>query len=76
LAKMSIPTSVRSIGEAAFGYCKKLVEFSSHAKTPPTLSDDVFVNVPDCILYVPKGSKSAYSESNWNSYFSTIEEME
>ena len=76
LTKMSIPTSVRSIGEAAFGYCKKLVEFSSHAKTPPTLSDDVFVNVPDCILYVPKGSKSAYSESDWNSYFSTIEEME
>jgi len=79
LTSVSIPASVTSIGGDAFAYCDALSSIFANAVTPVNISSKstVFFNVnkTTCILYVPKGSKSAYQEAEQWRDFTNIVEM-
>jgi hypothetical protein len=48
-----------------------------NAATPPTLGNNVFVDVNFTAIYVPSSSVNAYkSAPGWSSYSSKIEEIE
>lgn len=61
---------VRSIGYGAFENCKRLKTVVSHipADSLFAVDNNTFGNIsPDCILYVPRGAKSAYEKTfGWN----------
>ena len=67
LSAIIIPTSVTSIGEEAFSGCTGLTTVKCERTTPVDLSgtNNVFdgVDKTTCILYVPGGSKDAYSNA-------------
>lgn len=72
LTTFNIPSTVTAIGAYAFSNCSKLTTIHCKATTPPTLTDSISTNNP--VLYVPKGSKSAYQANTlWNK-FNTINE--
>ena len=76
LISVTIPSSVTSIGEGVFFSCNNLKTIYNLAATPVNLPSMVFVNVDtlNCKLYVPKGSKTAYQNSNqWNAFINIIE---
>lgn len=75
LTSVTIPNSVTTIGSFAFSGCTRLTSIYSYLITPVALSG-VFtsVNVNNCILYVPAGTKSAYkAKYGWNSFINIIE---
>ena len=75
LKSIAIPNSVVTVGAYAFYGCSSLAEVVCKATTPPTLNSDVFKNIASfSTLSVPVGCATAYSESDWASYFTTIEE--
>ena len=79
LTSVKIPSSLKFIEPWAFVGCNSLQDVTVYAKIPPyrnELDDDpVFPsNISQAILYVPFGSKSAYSKSNeWNGFGQIIE---
>jgi len=79
LTSISIPSSVITIGGGAFR-CSSLKSVYSMTINPVNLSSahSVFegVNRNTCILYVPKGSKNAYSTAVWWQDFVNIVEMD
>ena len=76
LVSATIGNGVTSIGEYAFDSCVLLSEVTSNASTPPTLGSYAFDEIAyPATLIVPVGSNTAYSESDWAQYFTTIEEM-
>ena len=76
LTSISIPSSVTSIGDQAFDGCSGLTNVTCKSSTPPSLGNDVFWHRPTSTLYVPVGSRSAYSStSGWN-VFNNIVEVE
>ncbi len=80
LNEVSVGKKVTSIGYLAFGECVALGSITSLNPEPPTCDTSiggVFYNVRTntCVLYVPKGSKMAYSSADGWSVFTTIEEM-
>ncbi len=72
-----IGESVTSIGRCAFVRCSGLMSIYSLNPEPPSCGISVFSNVPkkSCVLYVPKGSKEAYSTAKGWKSFKHIEEM-
>lgn len=75
LTSIEIPDGVTSIGERAFQYCNLLSEVTCDATTPPTLGSNAFYDIASSpTLYVPISCSTAYSESDWAQYFTTIEE--
>ncbi len=68
LTFIEIPNSVTSIGQKAFGSCRSLTSMTVLAETPPTLGDNIFINVNKSIpVYVPCGSMDAYQiAGGWN----------
>ena len=72
LTKLIIPNTVTSIGDSAFNRCTGMKEYYFKSLTPPTLGTGVFQDIPpDCIIYVPSQSLSAYqSATNWSNYAS------
>lgn len=75
LASITIPDGVTSIGDAAFYYCSSLSEVTCEATNPPTLGLECFTEIASpSTLIVPTGCTTAYSESDWANYFTTIEE--
>ena len=75
LTAVIIGNGVQEINEHAFLDCSKLSEVTCNATTPPTLGGTCFQGVASpSNLYVPSGSATAYSESDWAQYFTTIEE--
>lgn len=75
LTSIIIPKGVTSIGYATFANCSSLSEVTCNATTPPTLDSHVFDNIASpATLYVPTSCSTAYSESDWAQYFTTIEE--
>lgn len=77
LSSATIPNRVTEIGELAFYSSSGLEEVFCMATTPPTLKTNAFWGIPSSsTLYVPTGCATAYSESDWASYFATIEEKE
>ena len=84
LTSIDIPASVESLGSFAFAACRGLNEIYVHSFTPPLLdvveefpgnSTFAFMNISQCKLNVPTGSKSAYqAEEGWKDF--NIVEME
>lgn len=69
LIDITIPASVTTISDYAFGGCAALKEVHLKPTTPPTLGGtNAFGNLPTwCIFYVPPGTLSAYaSATNWS----------
>lgn len=76
---ITIPTTVTEIASSAFSNCYSMREYHFLSTTPPTLANtNAFNNIqPDCKIYVPKGSLSAYqTASNWSTYASHMVEEE
>ena len=76
LTSISIPSSVTSIGYKAFNDCPGLTSVTCKSSTPPSLGEDVFPRTRTSTLYVPVGSRSAYSSTSGWSEFDNIVEAE
>jgi hypothetical protein len=74
LTSITIGESVVSIGGGTFLGCSGLASIYLKSKTPPDITADTFIGFPTsrCTLYVPRGSKSAYS-SSWTGFKDIIE---
>ena len=84
---LTIPSSIKNIGENAFTECSKLKSIRSFSREPIVLgaaqtrgaaSSSVFegVDKEECVLYVPEGCVEAYrAAEGWNE-FTNILEME
>ena len=74
---LTIPNTVTSIGEAAFQNCPGISSVYVYSFLPLEINGNVFagINYTNCPLYVPAGSKSAYSSANSWKYFLNIVEM-
>lgn len=70
LTVMTIPSSVATIGEYALNFCTGLTKLFVHAKTPPTVGTNAFINVNLAIpVYVPAASLDAYKAANiWQEF--------
>ena len=78
LKTLSLPTSLSYIGEAIFNNCGSLSDLYNYADEPYDLVGvDVFKGLDrsKCTLYVPKGSKDAYSNAVYWDVF-PIKEMD
>lgn len=71
-----LPHQLSYLGEGAFFYCSKLIEVHIANPIPPEIDRNAldYSNVPNCTLYVPKGSKAAYENSGWKQFKTIIEE--
>ncbi|MBO4250974.1 MAG: leucine-rich repeat protein [Paludibacteraceae bacterium] len=67
LTRVSLPSSLNSIGAKAFSGCVSVQMIQSMAKTPPTLGDNVFENVPaSTALVVPDDVLGTYiTKDQW-----------
>ena len=70
LTVMTIPSSVATIGEYALNFCTGLTELFVHAKTPPTVGTNAFMNVNLAIpVYVPAASLDTYkAAAGWKGF--------
>jgi len=67
LISLTIPAGVLSIAENAFQNCTSLVEYTFEPLEPPSITSTTFLNMnPNCIIYVPDASVTAYkTATNW-----------
>lgn len=71
LSAITIPAEVQEIGFFAFEGCSNLKEITVHWTTPLAIEKGVFngVNIEECVLHVPFGSKALFQESpEWGSF--------
>ncbi|MCL2027536.1 MAG: leucine-rich repeat domain-containing protein [Bacteroidales bacterium] len=70
LTSITIPNSVTTIGDFAFYDCTELTSVTSLRSSPPSLGNNVFLNVnATCCLYVPTNSIELYRNANqWSSF--------
>ena len=70
LTVMTIPGSVTTIGIEALKSCTDLTELFVHAKTPPTVGTNAFMNVNlDIPVYVPAASLDTYkAAAGWKDF--------
>ena len=75
LTEITIPESVTNIVWGAFWYCDNLKKIIDLRIEPQAITGDAFTGVPtDIPVYVPKGSKEAYSQTeNWNRFSNFVE---
>ena len=71
ITKVLIPSTITSIGEYAFHGCGNIKDVYIDATVPPTVESNAFSTYGN--LYVPKGTKSAYSSANVWKNFNIIE---
>lgn len=77
LAEVVVPYTVTKIWSSAFRYCDRLAYVHIKNQSPPSLiSSNIFEGTPsDLVIYVPKGSLSAYqSATNWATYADQMQE--
>ena len=77
LTSITLPATLTSIGSGAFGGCKKLANVISHIPDPTnvTFDDNVFEDISKkAVLYVPKGTTSAYAQKGWTKNFAKVVE--
>lgn len=74
----TIPSKVRYIGNRAFDGACYIKELHIKSHTPPERGGDIFFEkfkYEECTLYVPAGSKQAYSsDSYWKKFKAIVEE--
>ncbi len=76
LTSVVITENVTTIEGFVFQGCSNLVELTCLATTPPSITKYTFDDMPaDKILYVPAGTLEAYKASDWNKYFTNIQEI-
>ena len=78
LKKVTLPAKLNSIGDNAFDGCTSLTNLTVKMKTPTTVNENTFNNVPcdKCVLIVPEGSANAYKEAAvWNKFYPITEGM-
>ncbi len=76
LKDVTIGSNVTTIDEYAFANCDNLACITSLNIEPPVANSGVFDNVDksSCILYVPIGSVSTYSNADvWKEFFNIVE---
>ncbi|MDH8701823.1 hypothetical protein M2138_001173 [Dysgonomonadaceae bacterium PH5-43] len=76
LTSIVISNNVTMLEGKVFWGCVNLTEIYSQNTTPPSLGEDCFTNVDKTTtkLYVPKGSKEAYSTAaGWSEFTNIIE---
>lgn len=78
IKEATLPETLTSIGVMAFMNCKNLAKVTVLATTPPTVQANTFNGInANAILYVPKGTKTAYeAQTNWKNAFKEIKELE
>ena len=76
LTSVTIPSSVTSIGNYAFRMCTGLTSIKAEWAEPLTIGRNVFLytSISNLILYVPKGTKTAYAAADVWKDFGSIEE--
>ena len=75
LTSATIPSSVTKIDGYAFAFCEGLKKIESKAETPPVCGEMVFMEVGECVLYVPEKSIETYKSTAPWSDFSSIEAL-
>ena len=73
---LAIPNSVTSIGLFAFSYCTRLTSVKVEKENPIGISSEVFSNLTNATLYVPKGTKALYETADVWKDFGNIVEMD
>lgn len=70
LTKITMPSTMTSIGQAAFNSCVSLSEIHIQATTPPTLGTNALQNITsNFIIYVPVGTGETYkAAAGWSTY--------
>ncbi len=63
LTTISLPESLTSIGDQAFAECINLMEVYLKGKVPPFIGKNVFWRTKNVVIYVPKGCKELYMNS-------------
>lgn len=77
LETIHIPSTVKSIGEEAFEYCSALSTAYSAITSPFNINSKVFSYIASgAILYVPAGTKAAYSSKTGWTHFNIVEVQE
>lgn len=82
LKSITLPSSITFIGDQAFESCSRLTSLTVYKTSPVDMTDEwesgnAFRSIPKdkCTLYVPFGSKSAYSKAFQWEDFTSITEM-
>ena len=76
LLTVTIGKGVRNIRTTAFYGCDNLANVICLSQDPPILEEEVFPYPNKATLQVPRGSLERYKASDWNKYFSRIEEID
>lgn len=77
LKTMTLPATLKTLGDYCFYNAGKLTTLYVNAATPPVIKNsNVFSTTSKCTLYVPAGSKEAYTNHSVWGLFSSIVEME
>jgi hypothetical protein len=74
LTSVVIPSSVKEIGGQVFSGCSGITSITLNSSNPENFTGFLIADNAKCVLHVPYGSKSAYSESQqWKVYKTIIE---
>ena len=76
LRSLTLPSSLKTIENEAFSGCTSLAEIIAKRTTPPTIVSTTFdgVDKTACMVYVPEGCKSSYSNAtNWKTFNNIVE---
>ena len=78
LNTVTLPADLKTLEEEAFKDCTGLTHIEANMKSPVTIQENTFANVPcdKCTLIVPEGSAKAYKEAAvWNKFCPITEKM-
>lgn len=78
LNTVTLPADLKTLEEEAFKGCTGLTYIEANMKSPVTIMENTFANVPcdKCALIVPEGSAKAYKEAAvWNKFSPITEKM-
>lgn len=78
LNTVTLPADLKTLEEEAFKGCTGLTYIEANMKSPVTIMENTFANVPcdKCALIVPEGSTKAYKEAAvWNKFCPITEKM-
>lgn len=75
ITKITLPSSIKSIGRKAFADMPRLESITIMAIDPPKVYESSFSKLPkEAVLYVPKGTKARYSSAEgWLEFKKIVE---